>query len=183
MSPNTHPLAALLSQHPEECAAVVAVLACYDALDGRSTSGIVEDAEHYSADIVLDVGEVGVICDACCSAGFAELDRWGDYSITERADRYAIARVGAAAWLRERVGVSPREARYVDREAIAARVANVLGCRLTSVRLAWESSRLGRIEVDGRGLDGDDIAALIRDGFEPSPLGWDVPADCGSGAL
>jgi hypothetical protein len=102
--PDTHPLAALLSQHPEECAAVVAALAITDPCDGRSTPGIVEDVALYSPALPrLDVGEVGVICDACCAAGFAELDRWGDYAIVEDADRYAIARMGAAAWLAERV--------------------------------------------------------------------------------
>lgn len=101
--PNIQPLAALIASHPEECAAVVAVLATYDPLDGRSTSGIVEDAEQWSPNLVLDVGEVGVICDACRAAEFVTLDRWGDYAIVEHAHRYAIARMGAAAWLSKRV--------------------------------------------------------------------------------
>ena len=97
-------------------------------------------------------------------------------------DRRDIARQGAAAWLRARVGLAPHRARYADEEAIAARVAAVLRCSADDVRLYWRSSELERIG-EARGnrcpeLDGADIAALIRAGFEPSSLGWEVPGDC-----
>jgi hypothetical protein len=169
----TQHLAVLLAQHPEECAAVVAVLAtdednppkhpAQDAIERLGTS-----------DAVL----MGRILSALLTAGIVHFgSRW---MLAEWDDRYAIARQGAAAWLRARVGCRPVEARYANRDAIAARVASVLGCRIGDVAFEWRSSQLDSIYIGGEGLDASEIAALIKAGFEPSALGWDVPGDCGA---
>lgn len=102
-APNLQPLAALLSQHPEECAAVVSVLAAdFSPRQGLSAEEAVQDVGFFEPDAGATPERVRAVLDALCAAGFAERDASGDYAIGCHG-RYAIARQGAAAWLRARV--------------------------------------------------------------------------------
>lgn len=101
--PNPQPLAALLASHPEECAAVVAVLTSdNDPCQGKPTDEVAKDVTHYEPGAGATTESAQGILDALCAAGLAEMDASGDYAI-ECHRRYAIARMGAAAWLAARV--------------------------------------------------------------------------------
>lgn len=94
---NTTALAALLASHPDECAAVVALL----ATGGSGAWHFSHIAKHVQSDnlrgILLALASVSIV------TGLAH-DRWVPPG---NADRYSIARMGAAAWLRERCPPAP----------------------------------------------------------------------------
>ena len=90
---NTQPLAALLASHPEECAAVVALL----ATGGSGAWHFSHIAKHVQSDNLR--GILLALASAAIVTGLAH-DRWVPPG---NADRYAIARMGAAAWLVARV--------------------------------------------------------------------------------
>lgn len=96
---NTQPLAALLASHPEECAAVVAVLVV-DDFNGLHPDDIGAGLPH---GMRVSYAEMMAILSALENAGIAE-NCQPDWQLLNNAHRYAIARMGAAAWLRERVG-------------------------------------------------------------------------------
>ena len=93
MATDTQPLAALLASHPEECAAVVALL----ATGGSGAWHFSHIAKHVQSDNLR--GILLALASAAIVTGLAH-DRWVPPG---NADRYAIARMGAAAWLVARV--------------------------------------------------------------------------------
>ena len=99
---NPQPLAALLASHPEECAAVVAVLAMTLTPSEREIIFLLGNRG-----VVIAVPVLCAILAPLERAGIATRDRRGFGStvvwLVESADRYAIARMGAAAWLAARV--------------------------------------------------------------------------------
>lgn len=99
-TPQTQPLAALLSQHPEECAAVLSAL-CVEGFDGLPADDIV-DALRETGGPLLTSGQTMAILGALETAGIAKEVGRRDWKVESGRDRYAIARQGAAAWLRER---------------------------------------------------------------------------------
>lgn len=96
----TAPLAALLASHPEECADVLALLCVVGR--GSRTPTAIAIALLADGDIDDQTEMVRSILDA-----IGPLD--------ERK-RMAIARMGAAAWLRERVGVAVVDETTTDGE-------------------------------------------------------------------
>lgn len=108
MTTKTQPLAALLASHPEECAAVVAVLCAR----GEAQHGVNDRTPTAMAIAIWPDGDIEEQVDLARSILVA-LDDAGATShagtmyreFTER-DRYAIARMGAAAWLAARVAGS-----------------------------------------------------------------------------
>jgi len=104
--PNTHPLAALLSQHPEECAAVVAALCArgeaQHGVNDRTPTALVI-AIWPDGDIEEQVDLARSILVALDDAGATSHAGTMYREFAER-DRYAIARMGAAAWLAARCG-------------------------------------------------------------------------------
>ena len=99
-APNLQPLVALLASHPEECAAVVAMLASEGSTEHSgpwSYFGLAE-ASGQSGNITAEIGH------ALVDAGIVEGRGAQGCTAPRRADRYAIARMGAAAWLAARCG-------------------------------------------------------------------------------
>jgi len=99
--PNLQPLAALLASHPEECAAVLCAIVMHgrDMLtpdDIASDLCVYDRGPHVSHDLIVRIGvALGVACIVKVSVeGVGEIDA---------ATRMAIARMGAAAWLAQRV--------------------------------------------------------------------------------
>jgi len=99
--PTTAPLAALLASHPEECAAVVAVLAAaeWDCPGGISVSRVRELTN------TQDDGErLLLILRAVVAAELAQVNTWCEYRVGSESVAVGIAHMGAAAWLRARCG-------------------------------------------------------------------------------
>ena len=101
MSADAAPLAVLLASHPEECAAVLCALCAVDS-EGEE----IESIEHYvHVWGGVDPGRDAIrgILQALESADIAEMLCPRQWTLIDMSHRYAIARMGAAAWLRERV--------------------------------------------------------------------------------
>jgi hypothetical protein len=103
---DTAPLAALLASHPEECAAVVAVL-CVSGDDPATAQNVCFYLRH-QVKRELSYEVVSGLLVAMQGAEVVTVSRReGDpktYFVLVAADRYSIARMGAAAWLRARCG-------------------------------------------------------------------------------
>lgn len=99
---DTTPLAALLVSHPEECAAVVAVLATCPRPLGLEVSDIKTEVKRYG--VPTDEPLIRDILVAGRTDGALMDNSWGQWRVPASADRYAIARLGALPWLRSRCG-------------------------------------------------------------------------------
>lgn len=98
---NTTALADLLRSHPEECAAVAIVFAIMDYQSGGIDAAYARDeVRRFNPSMPLD--RVREILTAMVENGVLLFNQWGEHRMA-RDDRAAIARMGAAAWLRERV--------------------------------------------------------------------------------
>lgn len=151
MRPDTQPLAALLASHPEECAAVLAVL-CVTADDPASVQNIMFYLRHQT-DVKPVYDVIAPIMSAMGEAGLVTVSE-GNYFVLVAADRYAIARQGAAAWLRARVG-APATAAQRER-AMLVRLHELTAVEARDGRhFEW------RIHTDR--LTRDDYRALIAD--------------------
>lgn len=125
------PLAALLASHPEECAAVVATLAMAggDGIDWTRIHKLIAANEPALAGLNVEgVLEALKVADLL----------WIDEPLVgmRMEHRYAIARVGAAVWLRARVG-APAPLTYGQRIAHSfARLHDIAAAALRALDLA-----------------------------------------------
>jgi len=132
--PNLQPLAALLASHPEECAAVL----CAIVMHGRdmvTPDDIASDlcvysrGPHVSHDLIVRIG---------VALGIARIVKVSVEGVgeIEAVHRMAIARMGAAAWLRARCGVAPAMTRA---QAIA------IAETVEGPRCVWDSADMGAL--------------------------------------
>jgi hypothetical protein len=110
-APNTAPLAALLASYPEECAAVVALLVSEGSTEGTGPWSCESIATEVDVPLFLTRSIVMVLC----TVGIVH-ERGDGCTAPLKADRRAIARMGAAAWLRERVGAAVVDETTTDGE-------------------------------------------------------------------
>lgn len=97
-APNLQPLAALLASHPEECAAVLALLVSEGSTEGTGPWSSESIAIEVDVPLFLARSIVMVLC----AVGIVQ-ERGDGCTAPLKTDRRAIARMGAAAWLAQRV--------------------------------------------------------------------------------
>ncbi len=104
-APDQGPLAALLASHPEECAAVVAVLVV-SGNEPATAQNVCFYLRHQVNTDPIHAVVVAILSAMHAAEIVTRATREGVFIDSFRlvaADRYAIARMGATAWLAARV--------------------------------------------------------------------------------
>lgn len=144
-APNPTALAALLRSHPEECAAVVAVLTV-SGNEPATAQNVCFYLRHQINTDPIHAVIVAILSAMHAAEIVTRATREGVFIDSFRlvaADRYAIARMGAAAWLAARLSVKPSPIEHMSAAFDHLAAINVVADGLPELeRDAVEQARL-----------------------------------------